>query len=303
MTPFDFKSYFQSRDIQFRESGKNIGKGWIALPECTFCGKGNFHFAVNQKTGKVNCWVCGPHSVTDFIKSIENCTYKKAKQIIQQFQLDAQEIIEIQDKKIIERPQTYSLPKSFTPILPQIAKDYLKKRRYDYLHLQKKYGVLWGSEFGRAKFRIIAPVFEDGKIVNWVGRIVLDNTSDMKYMFERDSDALVPRRELLYGLDDCKTDKAILVEGVMNCWRLGDGAVAMLSQSFSKAQVLKLKQRGLKRFWLCFDNEEGAQKRARELEGFLSWADEVNYIGLPEYAGDPDELNDEDVNYIRRVVF
>ena len=64
----------------------------------------------------------------------------------------------------------------------------------------------------------------------------------------------------------------------------------MLSIQFTRSQVLKLKQRGIKKFYLLFDNEEKAQKRAKELEKTLVFAEEVCYIELETGIKDPAEL-------------
>ena len=297
--PFNFKQYFDQIGVNYRTSGKNIGN-FIGIKDCPWCSDSSYHLGISKDGTHMSCWKCGRHQVVEFIKIVEQTTWQKAKERFKQFQTD--EVIEIEDSGERIRPTSYQLPQTFTEIFPQIAKDYIAKRRYDFLDLRKKYGILWGGEIGRAKNRICFPVKENNRIVNWVGRSIYNGKDIQPYMFERNESALVQRGELLFGLDDVKGDKAILVEGVFNVTRLGPGTVAMLSTNFSRAQVLKLKQKGIGKFWLCFDGEEAAQKRAQELEACLTWA-EVRYIELPKYAEDPDMLNDDDVRFIRREIF
>jgi len=300
---FDFLKYFSDKDLRYKTSGKNIGGDWAALSDCFFCGKENYHLAVNQKKQQISCWVCGKHTTTELIKAIENCSWQKAKQILEQYSLTPDSILDQEEEIEIVRPNSYKLPQEFTELFPKEAKDYLVRRRYDFLTLRKKYGILWSENFGRGKFRIIFPVFENNKIVNWVGRDITGNKSIMPYMFEKNEVALVPRNELIYNLDNVKNEKCVLFEGLFNVLRFGNNSLALLSQQFTKQQIVKLKNKGIKKFYICFDNEEKAQEKAKLLEGYLTWADEINYIDLPENVNDFDELDDESVNYIKRMIF
>lgn len=295
---FDTLKYLDNKGIQYKTSGKNIGK-LIGIKHCPFCFDASYHLGVSRDGKVVNCWKCGKHTLAEFIKKIEKFSWGEVKEKIKEFKsYDIDD--EFQEERI--QPSSYKLPKQFVPVFPKIAIEYIESRGYDFFQLRKKYGILWGGETGRAKYRIIFPIKENGVVVSWVGRYIFDNTSEMPYMFERDSVALVPRRELLFGPDDVQGDTAILCEGIFDKLRIGDGAIAMLSTNFSRMQVLKLKKKGLKKFYLMFDKETQAQEKAKKLEGFLSWGD-VNYIDLPEYANDPDDLKEGDVKYIRRMVF
>lgn len=300
MNNFDAIAYLNSRDIKYRTSGKNIGNGdWVGISECCFCGKDNFHLAVN-KSGAVNCWICGKHSIQDFIAKAEGCNWRKAKEIQGKFKLDP-EFLDIQEEVEYAPITSYQLPKQFTEIFPNEAKEYIKNRGFDFLNLRKKHGILWSGEYGREKFRIIFPIVMNGKVVSWCGRSIINDKNVIPYMFELDENAAVKRRDLLFNLDSVKSDKAILVEGIMDAVAIGDSSIAMLSMHFSRSQILALKNKGVKKFYLCFDNEEAAQKRAKELEGYLVFAESVDYIILPEYSKDPAELIGEDIKYIRRI--
>lgn len=303
MNNFDTISYLNSKpDIEWKRSGKNIGK-LIGLKECPWCGDSSYHLGISTGLATfLSCWACGYHSVFDYLVKIEG-SYKKAKQILEQYSLTPDSILEQEEEIEIVRPNSYKLPQEFTEIFPQEAKDYLTKRRYDFLTLRKKYSILWSGNFSRAKFRIIFPVLENNKIVNWVGRDITGNKSIMPYMFEKNEVALVPRNELIYNLDNVKNEKCVLFEGLFNVLRFGYNSLALLSQQFTKQQIVKLKNKGIKKFYICFDNEEKAQNKARELEGYLTWADEINYIDLPGNVNDFDELDDESVNYIKRMIF
>ena len=296
MNNFDALAYLDSRQIKYKTSGKNIGN-FYGISECVFCNATGYHLGIS-KTGQVSCWHCGKHSVTEFVKVIEKCGWFKAKEIVKAFALDAdQQLQEIarQNQEVV--PITnYSLPSEFTEVFPPIAKKYIENRNFDFLAVRKKHGILWSGSIGRAKNRIIFPIIENGKIVNWIGRSIISSDSVIPTMFERDINAPVKRKELLYGLDDVTTDIALLVEGAFDKIAIGN-VIAMLSINFSKQQIVKLKR--FSKFYICFDPEPKAQIRAKELESYLTWA-EVNYIELPE-GSDPGSLSVEDRKLIRRI--
>lgn len=299
MNNFDTIAYLNSKpDIERKRSGKNIGK-LIGLKECPWCGDSSYHLGISTgPSAFLSCWACGYHSIFDYLVKVEG-SYKKAKQILDQYSLTPDSILEQEEDIEIVRPSSYKLPQEFTEIFLQEAKDYLRKRRYDFLTLKKKYGILYGTNFGRAKFRIVFPVFENNKIVNWVGRDITGNKSIMPYMFEKNKVALVPRSELLMGLNHCNSEKVILVEGPFDQVRIGDNAISMLSVNFTKKQLLKLKK--FKKFYLMFDNDEPGIEMSKKLESYLTWADEINYV---EYdAHDPDSLSDDDIRELKRAIF
>lgn len=302
MINFDITKYLESKDIKYRTSGKNIGNNWLGVENCPRCGKGGYHCGINLKTGAINCWACGRIKLQEFIqKTSDNCNWRKAKEIQAQFKLDP-EFIDTQEEVEYIPVTSYQLPKQFTETFPTEAKDYIKNRGFDFLNLRKKYGILWSGEYGREKFRIAFPIIMDNKIVSYGARTILENNSIMPYMYERDAKAGIHRRELLFGLNHVFSDKAILVEGIFDSVNIGFGTVALLSKWFSTLQILRLKQSGVKKFYLMPDNNDpGSIESFKKLESNLVWADEISYI---EYdSEDPGSLEDPDVKLIRRMVF
>jgi len=297
---FDTISYLNSKpDIEWKRSGKNIGK-LIGLKECPFCNDSSYHLGISTGPATfLSCWACGYHNIFEYLVKVEG-SYKKAKQILEQYSLTPDSILEQEEEIEIVRPNSYKLPQEFTELFPTEAKDYLAKRRYDFLTLRKKYGILWSGNFGKNKFRIIIPIreVENGPIVNFVGRDITEKQS-IPYLYGPDDNVLVRRGELLMGLDHCNSDKVILVEGPFDQMRIGNNAISILSVNFTKKQLLKLKK--FKKFYLMLDNDEPGVRMSKKLESYLTWADEINYV---EYdAHDPDSLNDEDIKELKRTIF
>lgn len=297
MNNFDAISYLNSRDVKYRTSGKNIGNGdWVGISECVFCGKDNFHLAVN-KSGAVNCWICGKHSIQDFIAKIENCNWRKAKEIQTQFKLDP-EFLDSEEEVEYVPVTSYSLPTQFSPVLPDIAKEYLKSRRFDPLELRKKYDAHYSGDYGKYKYRLIFPIREtaNGPIVSFVGKDITGKQA-VPYLYCEDDLAVVKRRELIFNLDRCQSDSVILTEGIFDAIRV-DG-IALLSVQFTKAQLLKLKR--YKNFYIMFDNDDAGKRMAGKLEGYLTWAENIQYV---EYdAHDPAELDYSAARELKRIIF
>lgn len=305
---FNFISFLNDENIKFRESGKNIGSNWIGL-DCPFCGAGGEHFGINLSTGALNCWLCSGKKLKEFIKRIKNCSWQKVNETVKKYELEPQEILKkinnIEEKEEQEEKQNTILkfPSTFTSILPKEAKDYLEKRRFSVLEMQKKYNVMWSGNTGRNKFRLIYPVYEGNKLVNYIGRSIIDDKNVIPYQFCLDEEAVVKRRDLIFNLDNCNSDKVVLVEGLMNACRLGDGTAALLSVNFSKSQVLKIRDKGFKKIFLAFDNDFPGRRAAKRLESQLVFANEISYIEYGEENSDIANLCDEDVKLIRRMIF
>lgn len=54
----DVVSMLERARIEVRESGANVGAGWIGI-DCVFCGETRKHLGINRDEGFFNCWVCG----------------------------------------------------------------------------------------------------------------------------------------------------------------------------------------------------------------------------------------------------
>ncbi|MFA7287394.1 MAG: toprim domain-containing protein [Melioribacteraceae bacterium] len=307
MNNFNFIKFFDENDIKYKTSGKNIGgNGWIGIETCPRCGKDNYHAAANEKTGKLNCWGCGGFNLNEFIKLTLKCDYRKLNKVLKQYELEPQEIlnnIEEQENQEEKQNTVLKFPSTFTSILPKEAKDYLEKRRFSFLEIQKKYDVMWSGTTGRNKFRIIWPVYENNKLVNYIGNSIINGKNIIPYQFCLDDEAVTRRRDLIFNLDNCNSDKVILVEGLMNSCRLGDGTAALLSVNFSKSQIIKLRDKGFKKFYLGFDNDDPGRRASKRLESQLVFADEINYIEYGKENSDIADLCDEDVKLIRRMIF
>ena len=301
---FDVLAYLNDHsDIEWNKSGKNIGK-LVGLKSCFWCGDDSYHLGVSiSPTQFLSCWKCGYHSITDFLIKTEG-SYHKAKDALGKYKLNPTDILEVlQELENEEEHQNTKLilPETFTSVLPQMAKDYLKKRRYDPLFLQKHYDIMWGGEYGnRTKYRIIFPIYMDNKLVNWTGKDITENPRNIPYNFELDESAVVKRAGLIFNYDNIKGGgSCILNEGVFSACRVE--GVGLLSVNFTKQQILAIKKKKLKNIFLMLDNDTPGERASKRLEAQLSsFVDNVYNI---EYnAEDPDGLSEDEARELKRMI-
>lgn len=266
--------------------GKNVGKGSVNI-QCPFCDDRSNHLSFQLKTGYYKCWRCSSHgSLWRFLRTINANT-----DIIREIQFD--ELVQ----KEHSPPAAIKWLKDFVPYLQTSHQQYLSKRRFDPNYLQKKYALMSSKHYGKFKFRVIIPMMVNNRVVNFTGRDVT-GLSELRYMTCPEEDAIVPRNQIVYNLDSVN-GSMIIVEGPTDVWRIGDGCVATLSTQFTPKQISAILQAKPSRVFVMYDAEENAQKQAMDLAFCLSpFIRHVEVVSMD--SGDPGDLSDEDVRYLRK---
>jgi DNA primase len=295
---FDIRAWLEDRGVRYSREGKNVSSGWIGV-KCPWCGDPSNHLGVNLRGKFINCWRCGKKGdIITLIRELEQCSFSKAKSIIEEFQDRTFEVLrqDIQKRHSIGE----ILPKEAIKKFPDLHLNYLKKRNFDPDIIIPKYGLLACGNIGNWKFRIIAPVFQDGRVVNFTARDVTGE-SRSKYRHCPNDRAIVPMKECLYNIDTVR-GSVLVVEGPADVWRMGDGCVSTMGIEWTQSQVWLLANRDVKRAFVLFDAEDQAQKQAEKLAVSLSiFIPEVNVLGIPK--GDPGDLDEQSIQEIRRRVF
>lgn len=294
------QEYLRDRNVKFREKGKNIGSGYLGVQYCPFCSISGFHGGINLKYPIYSCWACGKHSLTKFIRTIESCSWQKANKIVKQLYPDR---IEEEEDKYVEKDESKfkQLLSQFSNKFSKVHKRYLEERGFDFDTLRNKYNLLCCNDYPlEFNYRIIAPVMINEKTVNFIGRDVTGRSTE-KYLVCPDRFSLMPKKKLLYNLDSV-TNKIIIVEGITDVWKLGNGSVATLSMDWTRDQVLELCELELKAAFVIYDNEPRAQLRAQKLCNTLSILCNIDHVERIELDGvkDPGELSEADIRYLRK---
>jgi len=272
---------------------KHHRENWVNLP-CPFCeGGGGFHLGYNILRGYWNCYRCGWHNETEVIKETLKISWSEAQRI--RDECGGRPILRTAQERQ-ERPSALALP----PSIGELAKShrrYLRERGYRPRILAEEWGLMGTGPIGGYKFRIIAPIFHQGRMVSYLGRDIT-NKSTLKYKACPGEDEIINHKNILYGLDSVRGHSVIIVEGVTDVWRLGPGAVATFGQEWSMPQVRLLKE--FPRRFILFDSEKQAQKEARKLAGALAgFSGSTEIITLTE-ASDPGELSEDAARKLMR---
>jgi len=268
----NFQNFCDDYSIQIAKSGKHHRPGWINF-QCPFCaGHAGFHGGVNIQKSYYNCHRCGFHSMQKLIVKLIGVNYHEAKNIIKKYSTSTNNLQTTQHKAKL--PSQIKLPG--TKLLTKKAKQYLINRKFNPDKLASTWGLLSTSHTGFYKNRILAPIYQNHKLVSYQCRDITGKGSQ-KYLACHQDEEIKQHQHCIYGLDHA-SDNCIIVEGITDVWRLGIGAVATFGISFTKQQA-QLIAMNFKRAFIMFDSDPQAQEQADQL-GFLINAAFTNYVEI-----------------------
>ena len=286
----DILKLFDFYHIEYTEHGKNVGSGWVGLKVCPICGITGNHLGINIQSEYWHCWGCGGKgNPVNLIKEILKININETLEIIKKFYNGALEfnIKETGDKVI--------LPSNVTELC-QSGGDYLKSRGFNPIYIRDKYQVQQtgmsskvslGEITSDFSYRIIIPIWMNRKLVSYTGR---DYTGlrEPKYKHSFIEACIIPPSSCIYGIDFVK-DKAIIVEGPTDVWRMGDGTISLQGIQWTREQLVYLSEKNLKKAVVLYDSgkEEEATKLANILTGFIPVV-QVAYLE----EDDPGNLSD-----------
>lgn len=289
---FDFIGLFAEIGEHVTTSGKNVIPGNVNI-RCPFCSDQSNHLNCNPDKETVFCWKCGNHSLWDLLDTIGT---KARAYYLEKYRTGKKTKARYPGTKAVAA--ACKMP-STEPELNPRAYQYLESRGFDPVELQVCYDIRSTGPIGTHKFRIIIPVYYRGQVVSFVGR---DYTGRQQLRYKtasRDEEA-VHHKSILYGLDACEDlETVVVVEGIMDAWRLGPGAVATFGTTVTAAQINVLA--GLRKsIVVLFDNEPEAQQKATELIAALELLGcYAVRMELNDGVKDPGELSPEAVKTAR----
>lgn len=277
---FDVIQFLEDQSIAYSESGENVSTGWIGI-NCPFCDDALNHLGINRQTKVISCFKCGTTgNIIKLIQEINNCSVFQAITVVKKYQDKSLSYLDIPERQTSS--SKVILPKGSSKIFPGIFQNYFRERNFDLDYLTTKfdlYACHISSDI-KFKYRIIAPVYQNHELVTYVGRDVTGK-AQTKYQNCPLEYSLISIKDCLYNLDSIK-DKAIIVEGITDVWRLGDGAVATFGTQFTEKQVSLLTR--LEKVFVMYDSDaiEVSHRLANELTGICK---NVEVIELSQ--GDP----------------
>ena len=288
----DFQAVCSEYNIPFIDSGHHHSHaGWLQI-HCPFCTEGShgWHLGFSLEKGSFNCWRCGSHKTWDVLCKVLR-TEAAARKVWAQFKTGNHIAVA---PKVKTRHKSLKAP-SHMDTLQRQHKRYLERRGFVPEELVKEWDIKATCHLSTEwNWRICFPIYnEEERAVAYCGRSI-NNETKPKYKMSDNEDILMDPRGLLYGIHKA-VDFVVVVEGPMDVWRLGNGAVATLGVDWKVEQAVVLKN--YKRRYIMYDPEPQAQKKAEELASWLSV-----YSGITEVIDglscDPGDLEPEEAKAI-----
>lgn len=289
---FDTRAWLEDSGIPYSTEGRNISNGWIGVA-CYFCGDNSTHLGIGPNN-QINCWRCGTKGdIIKLIRIVNNCGFSDALAILEEYQ---DYTIKQLKQDILTRSGETIVPPEAHIAFPPLYLDYLWNRRFDPDIIIPKYGLKAFPNFGNYSWRIYIPCIFNKSVVNFTTLSVVDKRS--KYKHCPNEKAIIPMKHCLYNLDNVYK-RIIIVEGVTDVWRMGDGTIATMGIQFTTAQIKLIINKRPEIVHIMFDSDLSAQRQAKKLAETLSnLFINTNLITLPK--GDPADLTDEEAQALRK---
>ncbi len=309
---FNIEQFLLNNKIEYRSSGKNVGRGEINT-SCCFCGESNYHLGINSNKNLFHCWKCGAKGdILKLVSKLLNISHIEAKELINP-QNDLKKVLEerknkmeITEKKVIKNKEL-ELPPYTNPFVKDSSNVWqIVAHRF----LVNKYNLSWEQileaklhycYFGKYKNSIIIPIYKDGKLVNFIARTWTKNTKK-RYINCSNQESLANIKNLLYNYDSIRKEQnlVIIVEGAMDAIKTGlDRTVATLGSEISQEQINLIVGLKPKKVIVLADNDPGNPntiKKAHKLADYISPFILTKVIEIPYKGLDPGDLNKEEIN-------
>ncbi len=292
MKNYDLVKLYADYNIDCNSDGSNSAAGWLNT-KCPYCEDSSNHLGYNIHSNYFNCWKCGWHPVDETLSILLDIHKADIPKLLKEYKTHFIE----SDKKPVRTIKQIQLPSSLP--LNNRHRQYLSDRDFNPDKLIERYNLTGTSHIGNYKFRIIAPILYGQKIVSYQGRDITEK-SKTPYKACPNNEEIRPHKHCLYALDNVPGDTVIIVEGITDVWRLGNGAVATFGIKFKLEQVNLLRR--FKKRYIFFDNDPDAQKQANKLANLLSHFDGETYELFSTDMTDPGALKQSQADNIMKEI-
>lgn len=296
---FDSIQLFKDHKIKYWTSGRNVAFGWVNTA-CPFCGDTSNHLGWPPNTGKyTTCWKCGVHPVRSAIKAILKIqSWDQVNDIIWEY-TGAGTKTQISSKEA----KALSLTPPGEP-LTRFHKDYLKKRGFDPDELVRFYhikgtgpGEKWNNiDYG---LRVIIPIIFNGEVVSFQGRDI-SGRAELRYKGCQIEQSVINYKHILYNWDNIRFKKAVVVEGIVDVWKMGQGFVASFGTTMTPSQINLLTE--MDEIVFLFDNEVSAQDKATEYASQLAVLGKQVSVVDADMGKDPGEYTEKEIKEVKQFL-
>lgn len=305
---FDIKDYLEEQGIHYITSGKNVTAGWINI-KCPFCEEYgdpdlSQHLGINPATGGFHCWRCKERGTLVKLVGHYEKSLNRAREIIGPYLPEGKKTPYGANKERKKTVSEIKMPAYFSSLSitakNPLVKSFLKTRGFDPLETCQKHNLSYAGHLGNFKFRMIIPIFLQNKMVSFQGRDITGK-SPSPYKALSDEKSSVSIKDTLYEIDEIiPGNTMIIVEGILDQWKMGSGSVATYGTMWTKEQVLLLQSKNPQKIFILFDNEPNALRCAKELAREI-WFCETEVITLTNH-NDPGECSQKEIKEIKEAI-
>lgn len=295
-------SILKRYNIPYSENSPNSSENAINI-ECPLCDDISDHCGIFRDSLVTKCWKCGRKGSLAYMlsvitnRSIEVCESELASSGIF-FETDSEAQIKAifegdeSKQEVRKRPPISKFPKYSRPveeINSPLLDNYLKRRNIDLeVLVEHQCGCCLVGDYMN---RLIIPVFFEGSMVGFQAAD-MTGRSKTKYVADTKGSRI---KEYFYRWD--KLDKSlgyvIIVEGVVDTWRLRGNALSSFGTSLTQEQKRLLIKLNPKKLIFAFDGDAYSDT-LRILGEFSPFIEEVCVAQLPYYWKNFTEQVNED---------
>jgi len=250
-------------EITFWTQGKNVSIDSINV-QCPFCGDHSNHMGIFQDTMIFHCWRCSQKGPFAYLLSeLTHFSEDECCRIIEEFDTTFRESTVDQIEDIFNKENEVrkhvgiskvDLPEYFEKITSDIdfplLDKYLNRRKISLdTIIEYKCGI---CRVGQYMNRMIIPVLLRYEVVAYQAA---DLTGKAKVKYRTGPpDVLI--NDYLYNYDNIKLNgRMIITEGILDCWRIGEEAIATFGTHITEKQKQLILDKKLKELIICWDGE------------------------------------------------
>lgn len=284
----EFTEFCDKHKIPYRTKGKHTRPGWVQI-DCPYCGPGSgkFHLGFCLKYPLFNCWKCGKKPLGQTLSMVTGLRADALSKSINRFPRHEREQLEITG--------TLRTPKGVKP-MQEMHRRYIRSRGFNDEVIEKVWSVQGIGIGYDLAYRLFIPIDYNNTICSWTTRSIADGDNIVRYISASAENERISHKKLLYG-EDFAGNTIIIVEGPMDVWRIGPGAVGTFGTRPTKAQILRM-SRYPKRY-VCYDH--GAERFSQMLiEELSAFPGETLLLTLD--AEDPGSMSKKEVRQVRSLL-
>jgi hypothetical protein len=306
------------RELGIRHAGpgesKHVTPGWTGI-RCPYCddGQGNYGMGLRvSSTGWVaaSCWKCGKRNAAEVLALASGGIPRHSSQ--NGPRIDYHRVVallhtlgKIIDPEARQEPLKACRPPAGVGELLPIHKRYLTSRGLDPDEVSEVWGVRGIGQQSKLSWRLFIPATLDKKVVSWTSRSVVGKS----YVSCPREDEQYPIKQVLYGEDlilygndlrqSCTAHAVVLVEGPLDAWAIGPGAVATMGVRVSQVQLARASKYPVRVICMDSDNRKTVklgQSLARKLADFPG----KTYSVVLRTGKDPSRASKKELSELRR---